>query len=86
MTPLHRTRTPGLTIAAGRPLSRLPRDLKDFAANEPDHAAFGPLHFLLHLAIAACMVFALIWIALALPDDAADLPAPLPIITPSAPR
>lgn len=81
--PIHRTRIPGVFDLAGRP-ARLPRDLKAFAANEPDHARFGALHFALHLAIGACMVFALIWIALALPDDTAQTPAPLPMTYGSA--
>lgn len=64
---------------------RMPRDLKRFAANADDFdAPFGALHFLIHLAIGACGLFALIWIALALPDDTPAAPAPA--ATRSAPQ
>lgn len=32
MSPIHRTRTPGLYAVAGRPLTRLPADCKHFRA------------------------------------------------------
>lgn len=80
----HRTRYPDIHEAAGRPLT-LPRDLKNFAANDDERDAFGMFRFFARLAIAACMAFSLIWIALSLPDEA-PIPAPMPTNYGSAPR
>lgn len=85
MTP-HRTPSPGPFDLAAVPRRGLPRDLKRLAANADDFdAPFGPLPFLIGLAIGACTVFALIWITLAMPDDTPAAPA-APIHPSSASR
>lgn len=77
MTP-HRTPSPSPFDLAAVTRRGLPRDLKRLAANADDFdaAPFGPLPLLIRLGIGACTVFALIWIALAMPDDTPAAPAP----------
>lgn len=70
----HRTRYPDIHEAAGRPLT-LPRDLKNFAANDDERDAFGMFRFFARLAIAFVLAFALILVAFSLPED---VPATVP--------
>lgn len=80
MTP-HRTRYQNLYEVGGRPMSRLPNDVKGFASNETrereQYGEMGMLGFWGAVAIAFALAFALILVAFSLPED---VPATVPSV------
>lgn len=76
MTP---TRYPHLALIAGRPVTRVPHDVKHFASHDTrrreQYGEMGMLGFWGAVAIAFALAFALILVAFALPED---VPATVP--------